>query len=102
MKDGIRHPIDGVQALPGYRLSVRWRAGGQEIVDFSGDVAEGLVWEPLRDEAAFAKVYVRDRGTVVEWPEPADDLGPMVAVDADGLWHMAREQEARNVARAAE
>ena len=102
MKSGIQYPIARVTPLPGYRLRVEWEAGGASIVDFSSDVRDGPVWRPMRDEAVFSKVHVTDRGRMIAWPEPRDRFGPMVEVDGDGLWHMAREQEARNVARAAE
>ncbi|MSP02795.1 MAG: DUF2442 domain-containing protein [Acetobacteraceae bacterium] len=93
MTDDILHHIDHVDPLPGYRLRVWWRAGGQSLVDFSDDVADGPVWAPLRDERLFAKVQVIDNGRVIEWPEPRRANGwPVVDIDADGLWYTALQQ----------
>jgi len=79
---------------------VFWCAGGQSLVDFSDDIALGPVFEPLRDERLFAQVRLIREGTVIEWPEPARYNGePEIEIDADGLWHMAQEQ---NIAVAAE
>lgn len=90
MIDGILHPIERVDPLPGYRLRVWWRGGGQSLIDFSADVANGPVWEPLRDERLFAKVQVIDDGGAIEWPEPRRGNGwPVVDIDADGLWETA-------------
>jgi hypothetical protein len=98
--DAFFHPIERIEVQPGYRILVFWKAGGQSFVDFSDDVAHGPVWAPLRDERLFATVRVVREGTVIEWPEPIGLFGdPEIEVDADGLWHMAQEQ---NIAVAAE
>jgi len=95
MSDGILHHIDRIEPLPRYRLRVWWRAGGQDVVDFFEDVTTGPVWAPVRDERLFAKVCVIDGGRLIEWPEPRRPNGwPIVDIDADGLWHMARQQSA--------
>ena len=92
MSSAFQHPIARIETLTQYRLRVWWRAGGQSVVDFSDDIANGPVWEPLQDERMFATVRLVDRGTVIQWPEPVWNGAPLLEVDADGLWHMAREQ----------
>ena len=95
MTDAFLHPIDRIEPLPGYRILVHWRAGGQSVADFSDDVANGPVWAPLRDEALFARVRLTSNGTVIEWPEPLGRNGePTVDVDADGLWFMTHSRTA--------
>ena len=72
---------------------VRWTTGEQSLADFSSDVADRPVWEPLRDERLFAQVRVTHHGMVIQWPEPArDDGNPEIDVDADGLCHMIQKQ----------
>jgi len=93
MTGAILHPIDRIAPLPGYRLRIWWRSGGESVIDFADDVATGPVWAPLCDPVMFAKVCLVDQGTAIEWPEPKDRNGwPSVDVDADGLWHMAQRQ----------
>jgi hypothetical protein len=95
MTDGILHPIESIEAQPGYRLLVTWATGGQSTIDFSGDIRRGGIWEALRDEARFAQVRLAFRGRVVEWPEPVRPDGtPRIDVDADGLHAMAARQRA--------
>ena len=64
--DAFLHPIDRIEPQPGYRILVFWKAGGHSLVDFSDDVANGAVFEPLRDEQKFARVRLVREGTVIE------------------------------------
>ncbi len=94
MSEAFLHPIARIEALPGYRLLVHWRDGGQSVADFSDDIAHGPVWAPLRDERLFAGVRLVRGGTWIEWPEPRLRNGaPAIDVDADGLWSMAAGQK---------
>ena len=92
MIDGILHRIAEIVPLSGYRLIVRWRAGGEDIVEFADRVANGPVFRPLRDERLFAQVERSDDGRTIAWPEPRNEFGPLIDIDADGLWFTAQEQ----------
>ena len=95
MTDAIQHPIRRIEPQPRHRLLIHWKAGGQSVVDFSDEVANGPVWEPLRDENLFARVRLVKRGRVIEWPDPIRHNGePEIDVDADWLWYIAQAQSA--------
>jgi len=88
------HRIASIEPRSGYRLLVRWTSGDQSVADFSGDIGNAPVWKALRDERLFARARVTDHGTAIEWPVPSRPNGdPAIDVDADGLWHMAAEQQ---------
>lgn len=87
------HHVASVEPQPRYRLLVHWREGGQSLIDFSHDIANGPVWAPLKDVRLFNKVRVVDDEQVIEWPEPNRGPGwPQVDIDADGLWHRTQAQ----------
>lgn len=91
--DAFLHPIERIEPQAGYRILVFWKAGGQSMVDFSADVANGPMFEPLRDPRLFTQVRLIREGTVIEWPEPIGLFGePAIDIDADGLWYMAQSQ----------
>jgi hypothetical protein len=95
MNDGILHPIARVEPQPRYRLLVTWATGDQATVDFAEDIARGGIWAALREDAKFATARVAHNGYVLEWPEPAGPQGePRIDIDADGLFEMARRQQA--------
>lgn len=80
--------VAAVDALPGYRLKVRFLDGTEGTVDMSARVrsAEAGVFAVLADPACFAKVFV-DYG-VVTWPGEID-LAPDAmhrAIQATGQW----------------
>ena len=61
-----------VRPLDGYRLHLRFEDGVEGVVDLAETVSFTGVFEPLKDRAQFARVYVNpDVGTVV-WPNGAD------------------------------
>jgi hypothetical protein len=77
-----------VAVLPGYRLHVRFNDGVAGIVDMSALVAspDAGVFSRLRDEAAFAEVFVSYGA--VSWPGELD-LAPDAmhdAIAATGVW----------------
>ena len=63
--------VTHVQHLASYRLIVGFSDGTEREVDLSGELY-GEVFEPLRDEAAFAAAYVDDETRTVAWPNGAD------------------------------
>jgi hypothetical protein len=64
--------IVAVSSLGGYRLLLRFEDGVEGIVDLGPHLKFRGVFEPLLDEAFFARVRVdSDLGTVV-WPNGAD------------------------------
>lgn len=77
------------EAVPGHRLRVKFVDGTSGEVDLSSLLARrdlGSVFEPLRDEAFFARVRVAYGA--VEWPNGAD-LAPDAMSDAireHGRW----------------
>ena len=84
--------IEAIRPLPNHRLFVRWTNGGEAVVDLADDIANGPVFRPLRDERLFAQVELSDDGRVIAWPEPRNEFGPLIDIDADGLWFTAQEQ----------
>ncbi len=62
--------VVSVQALAGYQLEVKFDDGVQGVVAMK-DRLFGPVFEPLRDPAMFAKVFVDEFGAVC-WPNGAD------------------------------
>ena len=63
--------ITSVHHLGGHRLAVAFTDGTEREVDLSGELA-GEVFEPLRDETAFAEAYVDPETRTVSWPNGAD------------------------------
>lgn len=62
--------VTRVEALPGHRLRVEFADGTRGTVSMA-DRLFGPVFEPLRDEAKFAEVFVDEYGAVA-WPNGAD------------------------------
>ncbi len=61
--------VTSVKALPGFKLRLRFSDGAEGVFDCSGELW-GEVFEPLKDEKFFAKVYL-DHGAPT-WPNGAD------------------------------
>ncbi len=62
--------VVSVEALPGFRLRVQFADGVAGVMPLESRLF-GSVFEPLRDEALFARVSVDEFGAVV-WPNGAD------------------------------
>jgi hypothetical protein len=60
-----------VKALDGYRIAVRFNDGVEGVIDLSNDIW-GPVFEPLKDPAFFAQVYVDPEWGCVTWPNDLD------------------------------
>ncbi len=63
--------VEHVRYLGQYRLAVGFTDGTEREVDLRGEL-HGEVFEPLRDEAAFAAAYVDEETRTVAWPNGAD------------------------------
>jgi hypothetical protein len=63
--------VSSVRHLGGYRLAVTFTDGAEREVDLR-DELHGEVFEPLRDEAAFAEAFVDEETRTVAWPNGAD------------------------------
>ena len=63
--------VVSVRHLGGHRLAIAFTDGTECDVDLSGEL-DGEVFEPLRDEAAFAGAYVDPETGTVTWPNGAD------------------------------
>jgi len=77
--------IAAARALPGYRLTITWQDGGNDIVDLTGVVTTVPLFAALRDEATFADVQVVAYGSGIEWNNGLD-------YSADSLAHFAESQ----------
>jgi hypothetical protein len=78
--------ISAVTALPDQRLHLTFEDGWQADVDLSGWIVNTHLFEPLQDDALFAKARLGDWGTSVVWVDDAIDMG------ADNLRNQAVEQ----------
>lgn len=83
-----RPRLAAAQVLPGFKLRLSFRNGGQYTVDFSPFFEESKGLAPLRDPAQFAAAQVDADGWIVEWPELDIQIG------ADTLWLDAQAQNA--------
>ena len=63
--------VTSVRHLGGHRLAVAFTDGTEREVDLSDELG-GEVFEPLRDEAAFAEAYVDPETRTVSWSNGAD------------------------------
>jgi hypothetical protein len=85
--------ILSVEARPGYRLALGWGGGRESIVDLSDMISRGGVFSALSDKDKFAAVQVGEKGRLVQWPEPKDDLGhPMIEIDSAALAYKIHQQ----------
>lgn len=83
--------IEAAEALPGYRLRLRYTDGTNGVVDFSGTIAKGGVFTVLAG-SRFGTVRLVQGGRAVCW---LDDAGGEVDFDADALrLRLQAEQEA--------
>ncbi len=73
--------IAQIEALPGYRLRLRYVDGATGVVDMAGTVAKGGVFAALAG-ARFGTVQLTQGGRAVCW---LNDGGNEVDFDADAL-----------------
>ena len=82
----MRH-IESAQAHPDFSVTVIWREGGADLIDFR-PLLHGPVFDRLRDDPkAFVETLeIVFDGYAMGWP---DDLH----FSADGLWYRAHPDE---------
>ncbi|HXW26984.1 MAG TPA: DUF2442 domain-containing protein [Xanthobacteraceae bacterium] len=89
MSDLVR--ITAAEAvLPGV-LKLTWNDGYEGIVDLRGVIADGAIFEFIRDPENFRKVRVASYGHSIYWGEEDNEE---VDFGADRLREMAEEQAA--------
>jgi hypothetical protein len=79
------HTITFVKPLAAGRLNLGFDDGTIVLVDLSLMLAQGGVFEPLRDPVRFASVEVGPRGRTLVWHVDGEDV---VDLCADALWLM--------------
>ena len=72
-------------------LRLRWDDGYEAVVDLRSLIAEGAVFEHIRDPANFAQVRLERYGHHVYWGEEGEEI---VDLGCDGLRDLAEEQAA--------
>jgi hypothetical protein len=75
--------------LPGV-LKLAWNDGYEGIVDLRGKIADGEIFEPIRDREIFKNVRVADFGHHIYWGDEDDG----VDFGSDRLREIAEEQAA--------
>jgi hypothetical protein len=72
-------------------LKLAWDDGYEGIVDLRGVIADGEIFEPIRDPEAFRQMRVERHGHSVYWGEEGNEI---VDFGCDRLREMAEEQAA--------
>jgi Protein of unknown function (DUF2442) len=87
------HKITGVKVADRSELYVHFDDGSVALIDLSPMLAQGGVFEPLRDSRLFFSVEVGPRGRSLIWKigQGEDDV---VDLCADSLWLMAQPDKA--------
>ncbi|HEX5370814.1 MAG TPA: DUF2442 domain-containing protein [Dehalococcoidia bacterium] len=70
MKNAIPY-VTEVKVLPAYRLEVHFNDGFCRVVDMSDELSSE-VFEPLKNPAEFARVFVDPVSRTVAWPSGVD------------------------------
>lgn len=63
--------VRSVEVLDGFRVRLTFEDGQSGVIDLAGELW-GPVFEPLKDPARFAEVYVDEIGGTIAWPNGAD------------------------------
>ncbi len=88
------HTMTDVKPTGAAMLQIFFDDGSAPEVDLSSMLAQGGVFEPLRDPARFNAVEVGPRGRTLVWHVGKD----VVDLCADALWLMAHSEAARSAA----
>jgi hypothetical protein len=83
------HTITYAKPLDAGRLQIFFDDDWGPVIDLSPLLAQGGVFEPLRDFERFAAVEVGPRGRTLLWRVGDDD----VDLCADALWLMAHPED---------
>ena len=86
MSDTLR--ITSAEAVLSGVLKLTWSDGYARIVDLRGKIAEGEIYEPIREAEAFKNVQVEHYGHHIYWGDPDDG----VDFGSDRLREIAQEQ----------
>lgn len=72
------------QALPGYRLHLRYDDGVEGTVDLSAEVGKGVfaIW---RDPEVFARVQIDRNGRALVWPGEVDLCADALYLEITGM-----------------
>jgi hypothetical protein len=89
MKDRLR--ITAAEPVLDGVLKIVWNDGYEGIVDLRGVIAEGEVFEHIRDGANFCQVRVESFGHSIYWGHEGEEI---VDFGCDRLREMAEEQAA--------
>lgn len=84
------HITEVAPILPGV-LKLTWDDGYEGVVDLRPIIADGPIFEPLRDPQRFSTVSVSDFGHSIYW---LDDDGDEVDFGCDRLRELAERQAA--------
>jgi Protein of unknown function (DUF2442) len=90
MKKDILRITAAEAVVPGV-LKLTWNDGYEGVVDLRGVIADGPIFEPIRDPKEFKKVRVEGYGHYIYWGEEGNE---QVDFGCDGLREMAEEQAA--------
>jgi hypothetical protein len=76
--------ITFAQALPGYRVQLRFDDGVEGMVDLSADVGRGVfsIWG---DPEVFARFRVERNGRALVWSEEVDACADALCLESTGL-----------------
>jgi len=83
--------IASAEALMPGVLKITWNDGYEGVVDLRGTIAEGEIFEAIRDPEQFKKVRVEGYGHSIYWGKEGDEE---VDFGCDRLREMAEEQAA--------
>ncbi len=72
------------EALPGYRLHLRYDAGVEGTVDLSAEVEKG-VFEIWRDPEVFARFQIERNGRALVWPGEVDACADALCLEITGM-----------------
>ncbi|HZL77710.1 MAG TPA: DUF2442 domain-containing protein [Candidatus Limnocylindrales bacterium] len=76
--------LTSIEALPDYRLKLRFDDGVEGVVDLSAEVGKG-VFAAWQDPQHFAAVKIQHGGRSLEWPGEIDLCADALYLEITGL-----------------